>query len=91
MCDCIDVSRVGPESEATSRIVSGRPLDGEFADYARADIDCVGGSDAVGALATQAMDTRAPLKPLHDSDVRGVTYAPGKWTVKEVIGHRVRR
>ena len=69
------------------RIPSGRPLDGEYADYANADIARVAGDDAVGALAVQGRDAMALLSPLGDAQVNGVRYAPGKWTVKEVIGH----
>jgi hypothetical protein len=87
MCDCVDFALLCSESEVTSRVPSGRPLDGEFADYAKPDIERVIGDDAVRVLAIQARDTLALLKPLHDPDVSGITYAPGKWTVKQVIGH----
>ena len=68
-------------------VSSGRPLDDEFADYAKPDIDAVPGDDAVGALAAQARDTLALLASLDDDEIRGRTYAQGKWTVKQVIGH----
>jgi DinB superfamily len=87
MCDCVDFSQVASDSAAASRVRSGRPLDGEFADYAKPDIDGISGDDAIGALALQALDTMALLRPLRESDVSGVSYAAGKWTVKEVIGH----
>jgi DinB superfamily len=70
-----------------SRVASGRPQDGEFADYAKPDIDLVVGDDAVEALASQARATLALLEPLDESRVVGLTYAPGKWTLKEVVGH----
>jgi hypothetical protein len=87
MFDYLDFSRFCSESEAASRIPSGRPLNGEFADYSKPDIDRVAGDDAVRALAIQARHTWALLKPLDDSEIRGVTYAPAKWTIKQVIGH----
>lgn len=87
MCEGIDFSLTGFDPENGSRIPSGRPLDGEFADYAKSDIERVGGDDAVKALAFQAVDTLALLNPLRDTEISGVTYAPGKWTVKEVVGH----
>ena len=87
MFDWLDFSHFCSESEGASRIPSGRPLDDEFADYSKPDIDRVAGDDAVRALAIQAMDTLALLKLLNDSDIRGVTYAPAKWTIKQVIGH----
>ena len=73
--------------DSSTRTPSGRPLAGEFADYAADDISRVVGDDAVSALADQAGDTAALLGPLAESAVSGVTYAPGKWTVKEVVGH----
>jgi len=69
------------------RIPSGRPLDGEYADYAGTDIARVTGDDAVVALAVQGRDAMAFFSALGDAQVNGVRYAPGKWTVKEVIGH----
>jgi len=72
---------------ATTRPRSGRPQDGEFADYAKSDIDFVEGDDAVEALAAQERTTVALLEPLGEAKVAGLTYAPGKWTLKEVVGH----
>jgi len=66
---------------------SGRPLAGEFADYAADDIGHVAGDDAVAALATQRDRVLALLSPLDDAAVDGVTYAPGKWTLKDVVAH----
>jgi DinB family protein len=69
------------------RTPSGRPQAGEFADYAKSDIDHVQGDDAVEILEDQAEKTLALLQPFDDAAVSGMTYAPGKWTLKEVIGH----
>ena len=66
---------------------SGRPADGEFAAYAKADIDQVRGDDAIAALTSQARDVVTLLEPLQESRVSGLTYAPDKWTLKEVVGH----
>ena len=66
---------------------SGRPQDGEYADYAKSDIDQVEGDDAVEALAAQELATLKLLGPLTESEVAGLRYAPGKWTLKEVVGH----
>src|SRR5262245_33833235 len=68
-------------------IPSGRPLAGEYADYAKSDVESVIGDDAVSALGLQGRSVLELVNPLGDADVRGVTYAPGKWTVKEVLGH----
>jgi hypothetical protein len=64
---------------------SGRPAAGEFADYAQADIDYVDGDDAVAALTRQQRETT--LLFANAGDVPA--YAPGKWTLKEVLGHLV--
>lgn len=64
---------------------SGRPTDGEFAAYAKADIDFVRGDDAVEALRRQRDETIALFRSIERPD--GLTYAPGKWTIKEVLAH----
>jgi uncharacterized damage-inducible protein DinB len=65
---------------------SGRPEPGEFASYAQADIDAVQGDDAVTALRAQRLETVALFRAF--GDVGGdLTYAPGKWSVKQVLGH----
>lgn len=67
---------------------SGRPEAGEFAEYATSDIDFVAGDDAVAALRAQSADVLA-LGSLDDRAVAGLTYARGKWTLKEVVGHMI--
>jgi hypothetical protein len=69
------------------RFQSGRPLPGEFAAYAAADIAHVAGDDALAALAIQAERVLELLSNLNDAVVDGVTYAPGKWTLKDVVAH----
>ena len=66
---------------------SGRPQPGEFAGYAQSNIDLVTGDDAVAALATQGNDLLAFFESLGEDRIRGLAYAPGKWTIKEVLGH----
>jgi hypothetical protein len=66
---------------------SGRPLPGEYADYAQADIDEVNGDDAVTVLTTLAEETLAFLRGLPDEKLAGIRYAPGKWTVKDIVAH----
>jgi hypothetical protein len=65
---------------------SGRPGPGEFASYAQSDIDAVAGDDAVAALLRQRSETLA-LFELFGETGGNVTYAPGKWTIKQVLGH----
>ncbi|MEA2237807.1 MAG: hypothetical protein QOC81_2531 [Thermoanaerobaculia bacterium] len=70
-------------------MISGRPSDDEFATYAKTDIDYVAGDDAVGALVAQGREVAALLASLDEETIRAQRYAPGKWTVKEVIGHLI--
>lgn len=66
---------------------SGRPADGEFAAYAKSDIGHVAGDDAVAALLAQSEQLLGLLAPLDDGWAGSFAYAPGKWTVKQVLGH----
>ena len=68
---------------------TGRPEPGEYADYAGADIAAVPGDDAIEALARLEEQTRAVFHSVRDAAERGLTYAPGKWTLKEVLGHLI--
>jgi uncharacterized damage-inducible protein DinB len=70
-------------------MISGRPLDGEYAAYAQSDIDYVAGDDAVATLAAQGEEVAALFESLDEEAIRARRYAPGKWTVKEVIGHLI--
>ena len=74
-------------STPASLVSSGRPLAGEFASYAADDIAYVAGDDARTALAAQRDSVLALLSPLTDDVVDGVTYAPGKWMLKDVVAH----
>jgi len=65
---------------------SGRPEDGEFASYAAEDIAYVAGDDAIAALTSVAAETTQLFESI-TSDVGA--YAPGKWTLKEVLGHLI--
>jgi len=66
---------------------SGRPEAGEFAAYAKGDLDAVEGDDAVEALRQTGEATLALFATLDESSVAGRTYAAGKWTLKQVVGH----
>jgi hypothetical protein len=65
---------------------SGRPEPGEFASYAQADIDLVEGDDAVAALLRQRHETLALFARFGEQG-GNLTYAPGKWTIKQILGH----
>lgn len=66
---------------------SGRPEASEFADYAAGDIAFVQGDDAVAALEQQGRDVVALFASFDDDTIAGRRYAPGKWTLKEILGH----
>src|SRR5258706_1683685 len=68
---------------------SGRPLDSEYASYAKADIDYVAGDDAVATLEAQGREVSALMESLDEAAMAGHRYAPDKWTVKEVFGHLI--
>lgn len=66
--------------------MSGRPQPGEYAPYAADDIAFVAGDDAIAALRDSARETLALFRTFPDERI---TYAPGKWTLKEVLGHLI--
>jgi len=63
-----------------------RPEPGEFAPYHNTYISLVAGNDIVASLDEQRRQTLLLLsgRPESEGDLR---YAPGKWTLKEVLGH----
>lgn len=63
---------------------SGRPGAGEYAGYAADDIAYVAGDDAVAALQAVAAETTALF-----ATADAPAYAPGKWTLKEILGHLI--
>ena len=65
----------------------GRPEPGEYADYAQADIDLVQGDDILRILDRQMVETQRLLGPVGEQRASTLTYAPGKWTLKQVVGH----
>ena len=64
----------------------GRPGPGEHVDYYGKYIALVAGDDAFAALANQLDGSLAPLRRLDDERALH-RYVPGKWSVKEVVGH----
>ena len=70
-----------------SATISGRPGDDEIAAYVKPDVDLVAGDDAITALVAQRRETALLFESLDEEGIRGLTYAPGKWTLKEVLGH----
>jgi len=65
---------------------SGRPLPGEYAAYAAEDIARVEGDDLCAALARQRGWTEGLVARCGERG-GGIRYAPGKWSVRQVLGH----
>ncbi|HMI31350.1 MAG TPA: DinB family protein [Candidatus Limnocylindrales bacterium] len=63
-----------------------RPAPDEFFEYYGKYIALVPGEDAMPALRDQIAETTRLLGPLDESKALH-RYAPGKWSVKEVVGH----
>src|SRR6266850_8393576 len=63
----------------------GRPQADEYNPYYDRYISLVGSDDIIGLLEKQAPETAALFKSANaKADFR---YAPGKWSVKEILGH----
>ncbi|PYX28931.1 MAG: DinB family protein [Acidobacteria bacterium] len=63
----------------------GRPQSDEYSPYYERYISLVGSEDVIGLLERQAPETATLFKSA--SDKAEFRYAPGKWTVKEMLGH----
>ncbi len=68
---------------------SRRPDPSEYPSYAAAYVDLVVGDNILQTLASQIEETLALLRPIEDSRATALTYAPGKWTLKQVLGHMI--
>lgn len=65
-----------------------RPKTDEYAPYYGLYIDQVPEGDVLDLLECQVADTVRLLLPLTDAQAE-YRYAPGKWSVKEVVGHLI--
>ena len=65
-----------------------RPEPSEYADYYDRYVSLVPDGDIVTILRKQ-METSVTLLKVLPSELGDHTYAPGKWTLKEVLGHVV--
>ena len=68
---------------------SGRPLPGEYGEHAAADLARVGGDDAIAALTAQQRQVEELFGGFDERAIAGYRYAPGKWTLKEILGHLI--
>lgn len=69
-------------------MITARPDTGENAAYYQRYIDAVPAGDLIQVLATQSRDLETLLRPLTDAE-GAHRYAPGKWSVRQVIGHLI--
>jgi len=67
-------------------MTQNRPQTGDYAAYYTKYIALVPAGDFLETLASQLRDTSALLSPLADSE-GDFRYAPGKWSIKETLGH----
>jgi hypothetical protein len=65
----------------------GRPDASELAPHARAYANLVSGDDVMGFLRNQLDRTLSLLKTIDERQASEFVYAPGKWTIKQIIGH----
>lgn len=63
-----------------------RPHENQFSPHAKVYIDHVYSDDVIQVLADQIGKTVALIRPLGEERSL-LAYAPGKWTVKQTIGH----
>jgi hypothetical protein len=68
------------------RAAAARPAPGEYAPYYETYISKIKGSDIVGILEAQRLQTAQLFAARSERD-GNFRYAPGKWSVKEVVGH----
>lgn len=63
-----------------------RPVKGDYAEYYQPYIDLIQGDDIFRVLVEQNLESQNVLNSFPESK-GNFSYAEGKWTVKEVIGH----
>ncbi len=65
-----------------------RPDADEYAPFYERYVAKVGSGDLLSLLASQITEVNALLQSVSDERA-ATTYAPGKWTIKEVLGHLI--
>jgi len=66
--------------------VLARPSSADYPEFFGNYMRLVPAGDLVEVMTAQIQTLRTLLEPLSDADA-GRSYAPGKWTVREVVGH----
>jgi len=65
-----------------------RPSESEYAPYYETYVSLVPEADVLGALERQAAETCALLRSISEERA-GHRYEPGKWSIKQLVGHMV--
>ena len=73
-------------NRSTPMLLTTRPAPGEFAPYYARYVDAVPDGDVLETIETH-LDAWVELLDRFGEARAGHRYAPGKWSVKEVIGH----
>lgn len=63
-----------------------RPADGEYNEYYRKYVNLLPDGDLLALLQTQGAETVTLLRGVTEEKSQHA-YAPGKWTIREVVGH----
>jgi hypothetical protein len=67
--------------------VIGHPEESEYSPHAKAYVDLVPGDDPVASLHRQIDNTLALFDGVDEKRASEWSYLPGKWTLKQVLGH----
>ena len=73
---------------ATAKAAIARPASGEYAPYYEKYIALVPEGDIVETLVQQLYSTLRLLRSIEEAQANK-RYAPGKWSIKEVVGHLI--
>ncbi len=65
----------------------GRPEQSEYAPHAKAYVALVPGDNPIAALSAQVEKTLALFAGVDENHASEWSYEPGKWTIKQVLGH----
>src|SRR4051812_3530624 len=71
-----------------SKVITGRPEAGEYAEAMGGYVGKVPGSDVLTFI-EQQLDSVLALVRTIDESKGNFRYEPGKWTIKELLGHLV--
>ena len=69
-----------------SATAPARPEPGEYAPFYETYVSLIAETDVVGALERQTAEALALLRPIPEGR-GGHRYEPGKWSVKQLVGH----